>query len=49
MNRSSSRGVKLTTVIFAVVILAVSAMLSNSSAADDKDVAIEQKSDELIN
>jgi|GEM_PF-887200 hypothetical protein len=49
MNRSSSSGIKLTTVIFAVVILAVSAMLSNSTAADDKDVKIEQTSDELIN
>ena len=49
MNRSSSRGVKLTTVVLAVVILAVSAMLSNSSAADDKEVKIEQTNDELSN
>ncbi len=42
MNRSSSRGFKLTTVIFAVLILAVSAIMSNSSFADDTDVIIEQ-------
>ena len=42
MNRSSSRGIKLTTVIFAVFILAVSAVLSNSSIADDMDVTIEE-------
>ena len=42
MNRSSSRGVKLTTVIFAVFVLAVSAILSNSSIADDMDVVIEK-------
>lgn len=49
MNRSSSKGIKLTTVIFAVVILAISALLSNNSIADDKEVKIEQVSDELIN
>lgn len=42
MNKPSSRGFKLTTVIFAVLILAVSAILSNSSVADDMDVSIEQ-------
>jgi hypothetical protein len=42
MNKSSSRGVKLTTVIFAVLILAVSAILSNPSIADDTDVVTEQ-------
>jgi hypothetical protein len=47
MNKSSSKGVKLTTVILAVLILAISAMLSNSSAADDKDVKVVQTSDEL--
>ncbi|WP_158089095.1 hypothetical protein [Cognaticolwellia mytili] len=47
MNRSSSKGVKLTTVILAVLILAVSAMLSNSSAADDKDVKVIQINEEL--
>ena len=41
MNRSS-RGIKLSTVIFAVLILAVSAILSNSSIADDMDVEVEQ-------
>ena len=40
MNRSSSRGIKLTTVILAVLILAVSAVLS--SALDDKEVTTEQ-------
>jgi len=42
MNRSSSGGIKLTTVIFAVIVLAVSAALSNISIADDKDVIVEQ-------
>jgi len=42
MNRSSSRGFKLTTVIFAVLILAVSAIFSNSLIADDTDVNVEQ-------
>ncbi len=48
MNRSSSRGVKLTTVILAVLVLAVSAVLSSGSAADDKDVVIENNSTELV-
>jgi hypothetical protein len=42
MNKSSPEGVKLTTVIFAVIILALSAVLSNFSIADDRDVIIEQ-------
>jgi len=42
MRKSSSRGLKLTTVVFAVLIMAVSAVLSNSSIADDKDVIVEQ-------
>ncbi|MEW6983190.1 hypothetical protein AAD001_11125 [Colwelliaceae bacterium 6471] len=42
MNKSSSRGIKLTTVIFAVLVLAVSAVLSNTSIADDREVALEQ-------
>lgn len=42
MNNSSQRGFKLTTVIFAVAVLAVSAMLSNTSVAGDKDVKVEQ-------
>jgi hypothetical protein len=46
MNRSSSGGIKLTTVIFAVIVLAVSAALSNISIAGDKDVTIEQSSNE---
>jgi len=46
MNRSSSGGIKLTTVVFAVIVLAVSAALSNISIADDKDVTIEQSINE---
>ncbi len=42
MNKSSSKGVKLTTVVFAVLILAVSAVFSNSSIADDMDVTVTQ-------
>tara|TARA_B100000809_G_scaffold164658_1_gene162017 strand:- start:25 stop:216 length:192 start_codon:yes stop_codon:yes gene_type:complete len=42
MNNSSSRGFKLTSVIFAVIIMAVSAMLSGNSVADDMDVEITQ-------
>ncbi|WP_155866699.1 hypothetical protein [Colwellia sp. PAMC 21821] len=49
MNRSSSRGIKLTTVILAVLILAVSAVLSSGSTLDDKEVTIEQTKSELIN
>lgn len=49
MNRSSSRGVKLTTVILAVIILAISAVLSSGSALDDKDVIKEKTKSELIN
>jgi hypothetical protein len=49
MNRSSSRGIKLTTVILAVLILAVSALLSSGSTAGDKDVVIEKASTELVN
>jgi hypothetical protein len=46
MNRSSPRGIKLTTVIFAVIVLAVSAALSNISIAGDKDVTLEQSVNE---
>ena len=46
MNRSSPKGIKLTTVIFAVIVLAVSAALSNISIADDKDVTINQSASE---
>ncbi|WP_170235917.1 hypothetical protein [Colwellia demingiae] len=42
MNSSSSRGFKLTTVIFAVIIMAVTAILSGNSVADDMDVEITQ-------
>ena len=42
MNNSSSRGLKLTTVIFAVIIMAVSAILSGNSVADDMDVETTQ-------
>tara|TARA_R110000737_G_scaffold47429_3_gene67435 strand:- start:4939 stop:5088 length:150 start_codon:yes stop_codon:yes gene_type:complete len=49
MNRSSSSGVKLTTVILAVLVLAVSALLSSGSAADDKDVVIEKTNTERVN
>ncbi len=41
MNKSSSRGFKLTTVILAVFVLTVSALFSSSSIADDMDVKIE--------
>ena len=46
MNRSSRKGIKLTTVVFAVIVLAVSAALSNISIADDKDVAVDQSASE---
>ena len=42
MNKSSSRGLKLTTVIFAVIVMAVSAILSNTSVADDMEVKTAQ-------
>jgi len=42
MNKSSSKGIKLTTVIFAVFVLALSAVLSNTSVAEDKEVTTEQ-------
>ncbi len=42
MNRPSSKGFKLTTVIFAVLFLAVSAMLSNTSIAGNTDVITEK-------
>lgn len=42
MNKSSSRGLKLTTVIFAVFVMAVSAILSNTSIADDMEVKTTQ-------
>ena len=42
MNKSSSRGLKLTTVIVAVLVMAVSALLSNTSVADDIEVKTAQ-------
>ena len=42
MNNSSSRGFKLTTVMFAVLIMAVTAILSSNSVANDMDVEITQ-------
>ncbi len=42
MSKSSSRGLKLTTVIFAVLIMAVTAILSNTSVADDMEVKTAQ-------
>lgn len=44
MNRSSGRGFKLTTVVFAVFVLAVSAMFSNASIAADKEVLSQSQS-----
>ena len=46
MNRSSSRGIKLTTVLFAVIVLAVLAALSNNSILGDKDVTVEKSTSE---
>ena len=40
MRKSSPQGLKLTTVIIAVLVMAVSAVLSNVSVAGDKDVEI---------
>ena len=42
MRKSSPKGLKLTTVIFAVFVMAVSAILSNSSIADDMEVKTAQ-------
>lgn len=42
MNRPASKGFKLTTVIFAVLVMAVSAVLSNTSIAGDTDILTEQ-------
>ncbi|MCW8833102.1 MAG: hypothetical protein OQK09_06685 [Colwellia sp.] len=42
MSKSSSRGLKLTTVILAVLVMAVSAILSNTSVADDMEVKTAQ-------
>ena len=42
MNKSSTKGFKLTTVFFAVAVLAVSALLSNTTVAGNTDIQIEQ-------
>lgn len=42
MSKSSPKGIKLTTVIFAVFVLALSAILSNTSVAAHTDVKIAQ-------
>ncbi len=42
MNKSSSKGIKLTTVIIAVFVLALSAVLSNTSVAENREVLTEQ-------
>tara|TARA_B110000014_G_scaffold261084_1_gene252111 strand:+ start:1598 stop:1732 length:135 start_codon:yes stop_codon:yes gene_type:complete len=42
MKKSSSRGVNLTTVLIAVFVMTVSAVLSNTSVANDMDVKIEK-------
>ncbi len=42
MNKSSPRGFKLTIVVLAVLIMAVSAVLTNTSVANDMDVTITQ-------
>jgi len=42
MNKASSKGFKLTTVVFAVLVLAVSAILSNSTVADDREFSVEE-------
>jgi len=42
MRKSSPSGLKLTTVIFAVFVMTVSAILSNTSVADDMEVRTAQ-------
>ncbi|GLX77672.1 hypothetical protein tinsulaeT_10120 [Thalassotalea insulae] len=42
MNKPSSKGIKLTTVIIAVFVLALSAVLSNTSVAENTEVLTEQ-------
>ncbi|MBU2891882.1 hypothetical protein KO495_00935 [Colwellia sp. D2M02] len=44
MKKPSSRGCKLSSVILAVLIMTVSAILSNASVADNMDVEITQSS-----
>lgn len=42
MNRTPARGVKLTTVVVAVFVLAVSAMLSNYTVASNQNTPVEE-------
>jgi len=42
MRKSSPRGLKLTTVIFAVFVMTILAILSNTSVADDMEVKTAQ-------
>ena len=42
MNKPPAKGVKLTTVVVAVFVLALSAMLSNYTAASGSEVLVEQ-------
>lgn len=42
MNKPPTKGVKLTTVVVAVFVLAVSAMLSNHTVASSSDTQVEQ-------
>lgn len=46
MYKSSPSGLKLTTVIFIVLIMTVSAILSNNSVADDMEVKTAQSESE---
>jgi len=42
MRKSPPRGLKLTTVIFAVFVMTILAILSNTSVADDMEVKTAQ-------
>lgn len=42
MSQSPEKGIKLTTVVFAVFFLAVSALLSNTSVAGDVETELSQ-------
>lgn len=42
MRKSSPKGLKLTTVIFAVFVMTIAAILSNNSVADDMEVKTAQ-------
>jgi len=46
MRKSSPKGLKLTTVIFAVFVMTVSAILSSNSVADDMEVKAAQTEQE---